>query len=386
MLSRRALLLSGALLTLWPGWPPALRARQACDCKRVIHIDLDYLYDSDASQVGRNLEALVARVASIGANTVFLQAFADPVGDGLIRQLYFSNRHLPVRADLFGSVATRLRNQLGVAVYAWMPVLGYALDSTFERVVRVGAKPLVHPPMTDPNQYLRLSPFSKRVRETVGEIYEDLAGSADFDGVLFHDDVLLSDYEDASESALAAYAQAGLPSTIHELRADQDIFQRWTRYKTQALNDFTIELLDCAQAVRGQPLKAARNIYALPVLRPDSETWFAQNYDDFLAIYDWAAVMAMPLMEGVRPEVAEAWLERLVDKVAEKQNGLARTIFELQARDWSLPGQPYIEEQTLVSWMTALYRQGARHVGYYPDDFIRGRPRAQLIAPLMRDE
>ncbi|MBC2768821.1 poly-beta-1,6-N-acetyl-D-glucosamine N-deacetylase PgaB [Pusillimonas minor] len=386
MLSRRAVLLSGALLTLWPGWPPVLRARQACDCKRVVHIDLDYLYDSDASQVGRNLEVLVARVASIGANTVFLQAFADPLGDGLIRQLYFPNRHLPIRADLFGSVATRLRNQLGVAVYAWMPVLGYALDATFERVVRVDAKSLTHPPMTDPNQYLRLSPFSKRVRETVSEIYEDLARSSDFDGVLFHDDALLSDYEDVSESALAAYAQAGLPSTVQELRSDLAMLQRWTRYKSKAINDFTLQLSGCVQTVKGRPIKTARNIYALPVLSPESETWFAQNLDAFLVIYDWTAVMAMPLMEGVRPEASEAWLERLVDKVAEKQNGLARTIFELQARDWSLPGQPHIEEQMLASWITTLYKRGARHFGYYPDDFIRGRPNVQVIAPLMRHE
>lgn len=29
-------------------------------------------------------------------------------------------------------------------------------------------------------------------------LYEDLAGHAAFDGILFHDDALLSDYEDAS--------------------------------------------------------------------------------------------------------------------------------------------------------------------------------------------
>lgn len=386
MFSRRAVLLSGALLTLWPGWASAVRAQQLSDCTRIIHIDLDYLYDSDVFQLRRNLDALTDRVASVGANTVFLQAFADPAGDGLIRQLYFANRHLPVRAELFGSVAMLLRNQLGVAVYAWMPVLGYALDSTFERVVRGDANPSAQPAVADPNQYLRLSPFSKRVRDTIGEIYEDLAGSADFDGVLFHDDALLSDYEDLSESALAAYAKAGLPSTIQELRADPAIFQRWTRYKTKAINDFTLRLSGCVQRVKGRPIKTARNIYALPVLSPESETWFAQNLDDFLVIYDWTAVMAMPLMEGVRPEASEAWLERLVDKVAEKQNGLARTIFELQARDWSLPGQPHIEEQMLASWITTLYKRGARHFGYYPDDFIRGRPNVQVIAPLMRQE
>ncbi len=46
-------------------------------------------------------------------------------------------------------------------------------------------------------------------------------------------------------------------------------------------------------------VKTARNIFALPLLEPESEAWFAQNLDDFLAAYDWTVPMAMPLMESV---------------------------------------------------------------------------------------
>ncbi|MFL4368792.1 poly-beta-1,6-N-acetyl-D-glucosamine N-deacetylase PgaB, partial [Enterobacter asburiae] len=63
----------------------------------------------------------------------------------------------------------------------------------------------------DPQQYRRLSPFNAQVRQQIGEIYEDLAKHASFRGVLFHDDALLSDFEDAGPEALAAYRQAGLP-------------------------------------------------------------------------------------------------------------------------------------------------------------------------------
>lgn len=56
-----------------------------------------------------------------------------------------------------------------------------------------GEKAQIHP-----EQYRRLSPFDDRVRAQVGMLYEDLAGHAAFDGILFHDDALLSDYEDAS--------------------------------------------------------------------------------------------------------------------------------------------------------------------------------------------
>src|SRR3546814_10193070 len=83
---------------------------------RAVHVDLDYVYDPDPAQTDRNLGILVQRIADMGVNTVFLQAFADPEGDGLVRSLYFPNRWLPMRADLFNRVAWQLRNRTGVRV------------------------------------------------------------------------------------------------------------------------------------------------------------------------------------------------------------------------------------------------------------------------------
>src|SRR5690606_2235570 len=88
---------------------------------RIAHVDLDYVYDDDPKQMERNLDKLVQRVANMGINSVFLQAFADPSGDGLVRELYFPNRHLPMRADLFNRAAWQLRSRAFVEVYAWMP-------------------------------------------------------------------------------------------------------------------------------------------------------------------------------------------------------------------------------------------------------------------------
>src|SRR5690606_17300420 len=90
---------------------------------RVAHVDLDYVYDPDPAQMERNLGALVQRIADMQISAVFLQAFADPAGDGLVRSVYFPNRLLPVRADLFGRAAWQLRTRAQVAVFAWMPVL-----------------------------------------------------------------------------------------------------------------------------------------------------------------------------------------------------------------------------------------------------------------------
>jgi biofilm PGA synthesis lipoprotein PgaB len=53
---------------------------------RVLHVDLDNVYDPDPAQQARNLDQLVQRVVDMGAGTVFLQAFADPKGDGLVHR------------------------------------------------------------------------------------------------------------------------------------------------------------------------------------------------------------------------------------------------------------------------------------------------------------
>lgn len=354
---------------------------------RVAHIDLDYVYDPDPEQTDRNLGVLVQRILDMQINTVFLQAYSDPQGDGLVKSLYFPNRWLPMRADLFNRAAWQLHNRANVMVYAWMPVLAFDMDPALPRVERWD--PDTEDVAPDPDQYRRLSPFDATVRARIGDLYEDLARQAIFDGILFHDDALLSDFEDAGPGALAAYRAAGLPGSIAELRADPETMQRWTRYKSRYLVDFTTALAEKVRAVRGPQIKTARNIYAQPILNPESETWFAQNLDDFLAAYDWTAPMAMPLMENVAPGKENAWLDELVDTVARRPGALNRTVFELQSRDWRTgPGRPDatpVDTDVLAGWMRRLQLRGARSFGYYPDDFSQDQPRLQGIRPAISE-
>lgn len=355
---------------------------------RVAHVDLDYVYDPDPAQTDRNLGELVQRILDMQINTVFLQAYADPEGDGLVKSVYFPNRWLPMRADLFNRAAWQLHNRANVMVYAWMPVLAFDLDPSLPRVTRWDPE-AAGAPQADPDQYRRLSPFDATVRARIGDLYEDLARYAIFDGLLFHDDALLSDFEDASPAALAAYRAAGLPGSIAELRADPDTLQRWTRFKSRALVDFTASLTQRVRAVRGPQIKTARNIYAQPVLNPESETWFAQNLDDFLGAYDWTAPMAMPLMENVPKGKENAWLDAMVDAVARRPGALGKTVFELQSRDWRAgPGQPEgapVDTAVLAGWMQRLQRRGAPSFGYYPDDFSQDQPRLQGIRPALSE-
>ena len=347
---------------------------------RVMHIDLDYVYDKDPVQQRKNIDKLIQRVYDMRITHVFLQAYADPEGDGNIRELYFPNRWLPMRADLFNFIAWQLQTRGGVNVYAWMPVLAFDLDDAVPRVA--AWSPDSGRAAVDRQHYVRLSPWSPVARQRINDIYEDLARHASFHGILFHDDAMLTDFEDASPDALRAYQAVGFPASIAEIRRDPHTLERWTRFKSQALIDFTKQLTETVRAIRGPQVKTARNIYAMPVLDPASEAWFAQNLNDFLSTYDWTAPMAMPLMENVPPEQADAWLDSLVNRVARIPGALDKTVFELQARDWRKTGEHAdISGEQLAHWMRQLKLSGAKNYGYYPDDFINDHPEMSAIRP-----
>ena len=342
---------------------------------RVMHVDLDYVYDLDPAQQERNLSKLIDRVAAVRPRSVFLQAYADPDGDGVADALYFPNRHLPMRADLFSRAAWQLRSRAGVKVYAWMPVTAFRLPASNPLAAHTvmaqgGAMPA--------GRYHRLTPFDPAVRALVGDIYEDLGRHAFFGGLLFHDDATLSDDEDASPAALATYARWGLPADVAAIRAKPELTARWTAAKTRYLIDFTHELAARVGAWR-PALETARNLYARPVLDPQAEQWFAQNYEASLAAYDYVGLMAMPRMEReARTDAdSDAWLSRLAQRAAGTPRGLDGTVFELQARDWHT-GKPVPDAELTRQW-TLLQRAGVRHLGYYPDDFLNDQPSLETV-------
>ena len=347
--------------------------------ERVIHVDLDYVYDADPARQEQNLSRMLDRIVRLRPSTVYLQAYADVDGDGVADALYFPNRHLPMRADLFSRAAWQLRTRAGVNVYAWMPVLAFKLpaaDLAAQQLVQTmpGA-----PQAAKARRYHRLSPFDPLARQTITEIYEDLGKHAVFNGVLFHDDATLSDYEDASLAALAVYRDEWqLPPSIDAIRKDPASRRRWSAYKTAYLNAFTLTLADKLREYQPM-LLTARNLYAQPVLDPASEEWFAQNLEGFLASYDYTAIMAMPYMEGAADP--ERWLSQLLAKVKAIPGALNKTVFELQSRDWN-SGKP-IPGGALAAQMRQLHLGGARNFGYYPDDFHHDQPEEALIRPAL---
>jgi len=335
---------------------------------RVAHLDMDYIYDKDPEQTERNLDAVVQRIKDMHINTVFLQAYSDPDGDGNAEQLYFPNRHLPVRQDLFNRVAWQLKTAARVKVYAWMPIMAYQGDVPESWTVQEWREGKAQ---KSSHIYTRLSPFNPEAREYVAEIYEDLAKHCSFDGILFHDDGILSDYEDVSPVALAYTKEAwGLPDQFEELHATPSMRMTWAQHKTELINRFTDELADRVRIYR-PGIKTARNIYALPLLKPYSEEWYAQSFQSFLAHYDYVAIEAMPFMEEAKNPMQ--WLTQLVKTVAKQPDGLKKTLFELQAVNWKTHEKipmPVFNEQ-----LALLKKLGVQHIGYYPDNVFTDQPR-----------
>jgi biofilm PGA synthesis lipoprotein PgaB len=76
------------------------------------------------------------------------------------------------------------------------------------------------------------------VRQQVTDIYEDLARYASFNGILFHDDAVLTDVDDAG----------------------QDAAQDTTRQKSRLLMGFTHALSQAVKHIRGPQIKTAQYV------------------------------------------------------------------------------------------------------------------------------
>jgi biofilm PGA synthesis lipoprotein PgaB len=341
---------------------------------RAVQVDLDLIYDPSYEQMDKNLGLLIDRLYEMKVNTVFLQAFADPDGDGTIESVYFYNRVLPVRADIFSHAAHQMLIR-DMDVYAWMPTLSIDLpDSDRNKQLKVLAD--VDGTITQSSSwYRRLTPFSEEVRMLVEALYEDLAAHSQIEGVLFQDDAYLTDREDFHPLAVERYRKHFGVDTLADLRAhDSDSAEKWVRYKTEVLLDFTKALKRKVKKYR-PVARFARNLYSALLHQPESEAWFAQDFDMFLKQYDYVVVMAYPQMEDIRRP--SQWMKHLVDRAKESPDGIAKTIFKVQAYDWKQ--EAWIKDQVLLEEMRDVLAEGGRHIAYYPDNVWENRPQLDTI-------
>lgn len=327
------------------GW--VLRHQQQIDPVRAVQVDLDYVYDPDPAQQERNLSILLDRIKRMHPTQVWLQAYADPKGDGVAESVYFPSRHLPMRADLFSRVEWQLRTRAGVSVYAWMPAIAF-------RFADARQLPSLGGDSKPGGDNYRLAPWDPKVRQWVGDVYEDLAMHADMAGILFSDDSYIRDTDNLGPWASMSPSQ-----------------------RTAALIDYTHALADRVRRWRPQ-IQTVRNIYTRPIMQPEAEAWFAQSLPAFLAGYDMTAIMAMPQLDKQADKAS--WYHALVARVkAAGPHALDRSLFELATQDWRTD-QPIAESDT-AQRIELLEVDGVRHIGYYPDDFIKNHPKLEAIRP-----
>ncbi len=336
---------------------------------RAAQVDLDYVYDADPVQQEENLGRLLDRIQAMEITHVFLQAFADPDADGGAQALYFPNRHLPMRADLFNRAAWQLKTRANVDVFAWLPILSYegaGIDPDWRVMQRVDGA-LGFDQASEP----RLSPFSEDARAIIKDIYADLARHAAVDGLLFHDDGRLNEFEDWSPSALAGYRDVFGPDFSQQtLTDDAGLRSRWADLRSQALVELTGELADTVRHYRPD-IRTVRNLFATALLEPASSLRLAQRYDAFIEAYDYVAIMAMPRFEGY--ENHRLFYTQLAElALAPDGERSDQVIFELQTIDWRT--RTPIDSLELEKTMRKLQALGIRNLAYYPDDFIADHP------------
>lgn len=332
----------------------------------IMHIDLDYVFDHDKAQQHRNIQSLIKRIKFIQPNTIFLQAFADPDGNGSADAVYFENRHIRIRENLFNSVSRQIRQQTSVdRIFAWLPLMAWQPAISHLNYVQHARD--------SSSGYIRLSPFDPENIRIIAEIYADFALHTPVDGLVFHDDITLNDFEDIQPLALATYKKWG----FHK----QYVFSPWqphqqpfTKHKTEYLDQLAYgvtQIVKCQQP----HIKTARNSYAPITLNPSSELWFAQSLKSTFQYYDYNAIMAMPYMEQAPDH--KKFYQQLVQSSQKYDPELKRTIFELQAKDWQT--NQAIDTKEIKADIIFLKNQGVRHIGYYPDDFVQQHPNTGLM-------
>ena len=227
--------------------------------------------------------------------------------------------------------------------------------------------------------YRRLSPFDQKTLQIVKSLYRDLAAHVDFDGILFQDDLYLTDEEDFHPSALQAFQKYSGIEFSQKRLAEKPFREQWIAFKTQAVNNFTRQIMEVVRQYR-PTAEFARNIYSEVVLNPSAQEWFSQNFEDFLKIYDYTVLMAYPQMENVgNLRKTKKWLGRLFD-IVKRQKADSKVIFKVQSYDWKK--KKWIKDNIFHQELRYLLSLGAQHIGYYPDDVFLDKPKAGITSAL----
>lgn len=331
----------------------------------VSQVDIDALYvENDMAETDRNIDDLIVELKKSDINTVILQAFEDSDGSGNIKAVYFYTTQAPVKADIFSHIATRLQDE-GFRVIAWMHTLScqwLAEDDEENRVWSLNIS-------GDENWYDRATPFSKKTEERLDRLFDDLSTYAKFDGVLFQDDLYLSDYEDFSPHAAEAFYEKFNVSLDESILNNEKLLGEYGRFKSEKLTELTNKLMDRVRKNIHYAV-SMRNIYSDAVINPESETWLAQNYRAFLDNYDYTVIMAYPYLEQ-RPLIPSRWMNRVIERAKKYAGGknLDKIIIKIQTFDWTK--NKWLPSREITRYLRQIENSGLQHNAIYPHKRVR---------------
>jgi biofilm PGA synthesis lipoprotein PgaB len=319
---------------LYPARPP-VRAAQA---------DLDAVYHPDPAVFRARVDRLVAKVRAAGANTVFLQALADPAGDGDYQEAYFMNHQVPVRADIWSMVAHKFLHA-GIRVWIRAPVMNLSWEWDRHPEWRIPFRRKRGGPGPEP-WYFRLSPDIPEAQRAAVDFFTDIAVYLPVDGVLFDDDAYMLEGERLRRNRSASPA------------AKSEVIRALVR--------------EAQAAVLAWRPKCAfgRNLYAPAAEQDGVHPKFSQDLSQYLSDYDLTVVMAYARMEGHREDPAKwtrklaARLERKAKGHVRREGGLVPVMLKFQAYDWE--EEEWIPAGETSGEIRAAMEENIFHVGVYP--------------------
>lgn len=373
---------------------------------RIIQLDLDIMCDNGTYEHDDLQDYIKRRLKGTGATAVYVQVgsedFAtlgndsDRMADTVMFDPGQSLGATVLCADIFKDAVAIIRRLLpSCRILAWSPTLYNAFlmhDNATVKATLAG---------NDENMvwYRRASPFSVKTHERLIAFYEALGQcSESLDGIMYQDDLLLSNWEDVSVDAIKVMtARYGLKDTcdsaLNDFLDDDDNVQNqdWKRYKTAVLDGLSKTmfeafrrgyqkafpvLFEAREALASTRLICGRDYYDSAVLDNDSVTgdWYGQSLDTALDLYEHVVIMAYYNMsEGGNSASAKAmtWLQALARKAISvaNRNGRQRSdrlIFKLQSVLWEGKDDVIIPAATLKKQVLALQQAGAMGVGFYP--------------------
>ena len=381
--------------------------------KRVIQLDLD-CYKNNNFDIEVDDEELRnyirGKVKETGANVVYIQLSSEDSVSGDYRtsdRLMFDPKPYISNAVVMGGDAfkraVKITRELipECQILAWAPTLYsvFLIDDDGDTVSTAEAYGGCC------KWYKRATPFQEETRTRLRAFFYALGRcTEELDGIMFQDDLVLSDWEDISDAGravlntrygLAHASQQQLYDFLSEQGESSQYFASnsdWRRYKTSTLDNLSIELFNAfkegykaafparfekRQQSEKTRLKCARDYYSSAILSRSGQIgdWFGQNIDTALNLYDHVVVMAYAGMDSdnhcaLDSHEVEEWFTRLVQEANRIANSNGRyrankLVFKLQSIIWD-GDSGGVAADVLKKNVRTLLAAGAVNVGLYP--------------------